>query len=160
MPDDGTFSAHSWASRLAPRRITTTHAEIEAYRPRYGPFLDDIALELAEFAATGTIRRARELAATAGQHVNHNWYPQYFTGDLDADIVLVHLNPKQPNDPAERYAGPFTVTTFEQYFDAFRHFGEGSTVVEVSASTSPHSTASRFGSFGHLVSSTSSMRTR
>jgi hypothetical protein len=47
----------------------------------------------------------------------------YFTGDLDAEVVLVHLNPRQglpaPAVDADRgrYGG------FEDYFDAHRRFG-------------------------------------
>lgn len=35
----------------------------------------------------------------------------------------MHLNPKQPDDTAERYEGPWPIETFEQYFDVSRHFG-------------------------------------
>lgn len=47
----------------------------------------------------------------------------YFTGDLDARLVLVHLNPKQTDDPAPRFQGPPPVNTFEEYFDIFRNWG-------------------------------------
>jgi hypothetical protein len=44
----------------------------------------------------------------------------YFTGDLDAPVVLVHLKPKQADDAVET---AFPVSTFEQYFDVHRNWG-------------------------------------
>lgn len=67
--------------------------------------------------------RAVALSAETEQHFNHNEYPLFFTGDLDASFVLVHLNPKQTNNRAERFQGSFPNRSFEAYFDSCRHFG-------------------------------------
>ena len=107
-----------------PKISATTYEEIAAYRPRYASFFDDVATDIDEFVSTGEISRARSLASLSRQHLNHNQYPLFFTGDLDAQFVLVHLNPKQPDDLTERFQGPFPVKTFEEYFDVCRHFGE------------------------------------
>lgn len=104
---------------LNPIVTTATAEEIAAYRPRYGWFFDEIARELDEFLATGTIARATDLALRTGQQLNAHQYPQFFTGDLDADVVLVHLNPKQ----SASCDATLPIKTFEEYFDAFRHFG-------------------------------------
>src|SRR4051794_23928563 len=100
-----------------PHVTEATYGEIAAYRPRYGAFLDDMKTQIEEFVSTGVIVRARSLASLTGQQLNHSQYPLFFTGDLDAGLVLVHLNPKQADDLSKRFRGPFTVKTFEDYFD-------------------------------------------
>ena len=73
----------------------------------------------------GMISRARELAVEVkGQHVNSAEYPMYFTGDLDARFVLVHLNPKDDDSHEPMRAAPLQLKTFEEYFDVFRHWGD------------------------------------
>ncbi len=107
-----------------PQVSATTYSEIAAYRWRYATFFDDIATDIDEFVSTGAMSRARALASLTRQHLNYNNYPLFFTGDLDASLVLVHLNPKQLDDSSERFHGPFSVKTFEGDFDVCRHFGE------------------------------------
>lgn len=85
-------------------------------------FRHEIAEELAELHKTRKLRRALELSARTGQHFNHNEYPMYFTGKLDASLVLVHLNPKFPNNHADEFQG--TVKSFERYFFEHEHFGQ------------------------------------
>lgn len=87
-------------------------------------FRDHIRVELDEFLDTGVLSAAKKLSEQTGQHFNHNTYPMYFTGKLDAQIVLVHLNPKQPNDYSERYTGRKWLPSFETYFDYHEHFGK------------------------------------
>jgi hypothetical protein len=52
--------------------------------------------------------------------------PHFFTGDLEADLVLVHLNPKRnKNILTAKYdleKNPFK--TFEDYFQSYRFFGK------------------------------------
>lgn len=89
---------------------------------RYQRLLDDIRIDLDELATSGCMRRALDLCAASGEHVNHNEYPLYFTGDLDAAFVLAHLNPKQVDNHAPRTTAT-TVQTFDEYVDACRSFG-------------------------------------
>jgi hypothetical protein len=96
---------------------------LQVYAERYAPLLAAMAADLQELRATGTISRARRLAAATGQHFNADQLPLLFTGDLDASVVLVHLNPKQPNAPAQPSRGQTPVPTLEDYFDSSRHFG-------------------------------------
>jgi hypothetical protein len=96
--------------------------ELVHVQRRYQRLLDDIRIDLPELAANGRMRRALELSEASGEHVNHNEYPLYFTGDLDAAFVLAHLNPKQVDNSAPQMAS-ITVQTFEEYFDACRWFG-------------------------------------
>ena len=101
-----------------PRVTEETRNEIAAYRPRYGFFFDHIAAEVDEFVSTGSMSAARKLAAETRQPVNATRYPQYFVGDLDADLVLVHLNPKQADDSIEPFDvehGTGTGFKFKEY---------------------------------------------
>jgi hypothetical protein len=79
--------------------------------------------DLQEFRTAGTISRARWLADATGQHFNADRLPQYFTGDLDGPVVLVHLNPKQANAPDQVPGWQTTSCTLEEYFNSCRHFG-------------------------------------
>lgn len=66
---------------------------------------------------------AKELASATGEHFNHNEPPLFFTGDLDASFVLVHLNPKQKDVTSNEPAPSLPFESFEEYFDICRHFG-------------------------------------
>ena len=52
--------------------------------------------------------------------------PHFFTGDLNADLVLVHLNPKRnKNNTTKKFdIEKPKFDTFEAYFDYFRYFGK------------------------------------
>lgn len=103
-----------------PRVTPATQQAIAAYEPRYGWFFDDIRKDVEEFSSARRISRARALSEATGQPLADRQYPMYFTGDLDAEFVLVHLNPKQADAAAETI---FPVSTFEQYFDVHRNWG-------------------------------------
>ena len=96
---------------------------LRLYAERYAPLISDMAADLQELLTTGTISGARRLTAATGQHFNADRLPLFFTGDLDAQVVLVHLNPKQPNTPVQPPTGQIPVRTLEEYFDSSRHFG-------------------------------------
>lgn len=100
-----------------------THEEIARLAGRYNRLFDEIQIDLNELLTRGRMERAVRLSEAAGEHLNHNDYPAYFFGDLDAPFVLIHLNPKHANNPAPRMAGEPTIRTFADYFDAFRRFG-------------------------------------
>lgn len=86
-------------------------------------FMQSICADLHEFFATRKLQQALDLTAQTGQHFNHNEYPMYFTGKLDAKLVLIHLNPKQPNNTAATYTGPFWLKDVDAYRDYHQHFG-------------------------------------
>jgi hypothetical protein len=86
-------------------------------------FKEAIRRDIEEFIATGKLSKAVELSAKTGQHFNHNEYPLYFTGKLDAKIALIHLNPKQKDNYADMYQGTLTLKSFEDYFDYHQNFG-------------------------------------
>ena len=96
---------------------------LQVYAERYAPLVAEMRAGLEEFLATGTISGALRLTTATGQHFNADRLPQFFTGDLDAPVVLVHLNPKQANAPAELTGWQTTARTLEDYFDWCRHFG-------------------------------------
>ncbi len=86
-------------------------------------FKEIIKREIEEFLTTGKMRKAIDLSSKTGQHFNHNEYPLYFTGKLDAKLILIHLNPKQKNNYTDVHNGPFTIKSFEEYFDYNQNFG-------------------------------------
>ncbi|MEH0825759.1 MULTISPECIES: hypothetical protein [unclassified Micromonospora] len=83
----------------------------------------DVKTDLADLAERGRVRRADQLSAATGQRFHATAVPQYFTGDLDARLVLVHLNPKQDlaHVAPSAYSGP--VPCAEEYLDQCIHFG-------------------------------------
>jgi hypothetical protein len=86
-------------------------------------FKSIIRADIEEFIATQKMEKARELKHATGHHFNHNEYPMYFTGKLDAELVLVHLNPKQQKNDAETYTGHLRWPTFEDYFSYHQYYG-------------------------------------
>jgi hypothetical protein len=63
-----------------------------------------VTLGIAPYPPKGAKRHlsaAHRLTTATGQHFNADRLPQYFTGDLDAPVVLVHLNHKQANAPEQ-----------------------------------------------------------
>lgn len=79
--------------------------------------------DFAEFHNTRTIERAKNLVCDTGMHVNHNEYPSYFFGDLDAKFILVHLNPKQKDNKSSEYEGSFKFKDFDDYIHFHQNFG-------------------------------------
>ena len=100
-----------------------SHEEIARLAGRYRRLFDEIQIDLTDLVTYGRMERAVRLSETAGEHLNHNDYPAYFFGDLDASFVLIHLNPKHRDNPAPRMVGEPAIRTFADYFDAFRRFG-------------------------------------
>jgi hypothetical protein len=89
----------------------------------------EIERDLAELHQTGSIAAARTLAAATGQHFNSTQLPCYFFGELQADLVMIHLNPKQPNLPHDVRQRPTLwglpwPQTLPEYLDAFGQFGD------------------------------------
>jgi hypothetical protein len=69
------------------------------------------------------LSRAKELSTRTGVVLNHNTYPVYFTGDLSSPVVLVHHNPVQRANDAERYDGGFEYADFDDYLERHARFG-------------------------------------
>jgi hypothetical protein len=97
---------------------------LDHYRGRYDRLLTDLHNDVEEFLATGRMEAAVEMSRATGQHFNHNEWPLFFTGDLDASFVLVHLNPKQADNYEERAANPRErFASWEENWDFCRHYG-------------------------------------
>ena len=93
---------------------------LSTYEPRYTAFLTAMKVDIDEYLQTGRVSGAQRLADATGEPLRADRLPQHFTGDLDADFVLVHLNPKEGDQPEwHRH-----MKTFEEVFDVFRHFGQ------------------------------------
>lgn len=106
-PADGSTTGTRTANRADRRRITALY--------------EAIAKDLEDLRTTGRVRAADALSAATGQHFNAAVVPHYFTGDVDARFVLVHLNAKQVDNFDPAYTGP--VPTLDAYVDAHAHFG-------------------------------------
>jgi len=77
-----------------------------------------------ELKTSGAMRRAVELADATGEDLAVDRPPMYFTGRFDAELVLVHLNPKLSDRMAELDAA------FESFVDRHRRFGYHHWVVD------------------------------
>jgi len=100
-----------------------TDREIEHITKNHPRLMSEMRGDIGELLEAGSMTKARELADATGEHFNDSRPPLFFTGDVDASFVLVHLNPKQPNTRSDRPRGPTPFETFEEYFDVCRHFG-------------------------------------
>lgn len=90
----------------------------------FDTFKQHICADVEEFLATRRMQRAVELSAATRQHFNHNEYPMFFVGKLDARLVLVHLNPKQRDNYAATYTGPLWLKSFDEYFEYHQSLGK------------------------------------
>lgn len=64
------------------------------------------------------ISRAEEMSTITGIDFETRQFPMYFTGAVEAELVLVHLNPKLSVRMNHQ-----KFTTFEEYIDGHRRFG-------------------------------------
>lgn len=85
--------------------------------------IDIMRDDFEEFHKDRKIERAKNFTEITGMHVNHNEYPAYFFGDLNAKFVLVHLNPKQEDNKSDKYVGELKFTDFKEYFNFHQNFG-------------------------------------
>lgn len=79
-----------------------------------------------EWKENGRCNQAIELNKKIGKEYFCESNPHFFTGDLNAELVLIHLNPKRDKDKTTRkykIEKPY-FNSFEDYFDAFRYFGK------------------------------------
>lgn len=93
------------------------------YWTRYVPLFEEIDHELQELADGGVISRAVALSRATGQHFNATVRPGYFGGDLDSELVLVHLNPKQVDERVAKVEMGPDVASIDEYVDRSIHGG-------------------------------------
>jgi hypothetical protein len=86
-------------------------------------FIKLLESEFNEFQNTGIAKGGVYLKEKTGQHLNHNNYPHYFTGDFNSKIVFVHLNPKEKNTDSDIFGGEFKFASFQEYFDFYQRYG-------------------------------------
>jgi len=80
--------------------VENTSASIAGYLPVYADFVEHRSVDVDDFLEAGVMYRARELNERLGRRVfNDNDQPMFFTGDLNASLVLIQLNQKQPDRP-------------------------------------------------------------
>jgi hypothetical protein len=87
-------------------------------------FKEAIRADLNDLRTNGYMEKAVALSAQTHQHFNSTTLPMYFTGAPDAQLVLIHLNPKQPNEYASRRSQQQPVPSFEQYWTDHQTFGK------------------------------------
>jgi hypothetical protein len=103
----------SGMNQLTPPRLSTAKR-----------LYDAIETDLTDLREHGRIDAADKLTAATGHHFNSAAVPHYYTGDVAAKFVLIHLNPKQADNTDSRYVG--TVPTLASYLDSHAHFGRDS----------------------------------
>lgn len=95
----------------------------ERYAVTYAPLFAEMRAEVEEFFATGSVTGAKRLSEATGHHFNARHMPMWFAGDLDADVVMLYLNPK---DEDERLGVPIPEIlgdTFEEHIERQRIHG-------------------------------------
>jgi hypothetical protein len=88
-------------------------------------FIKNISSNFNEWLEYGRCNQAINLNQIIGEEYFCESNPHFFTGDLDADLVLIHLNPKRnKNNTTKKFdIEKPKFETFEAYFDYFRYFG-------------------------------------
>lgn len=76
-----------------------------------------ISEELDSYNELGCCKAARELAESSKQEFNYKKFPHYFTGDLEADLVMINLNPKDGKGGYEKFSN------WEEYSEFYSSFG-------------------------------------
>lgn len=93
-------------------------------------YLKIIETDFIQWKKSGHCQRAIHLNEKIGYDYFDTSNPQYFVGNLESEIVLVHLNPKRGqskngNDKKGWYkACPENYRNFDDYLNNFLHFGE------------------------------------
>jgi len=88
----------------------------------YEKLTADVARDLDDLRSQGRLSAATRLSTGSGQQFNAGTLPLYFTGDLEARLVLVHLNPKQ-RDSVDRWSGG-PVPGVKEYVADHASFGQ------------------------------------
>lgn len=78
----------------------------------------EIKDDLDDLRAAGEMRRAAELADQTGEDLAAHVLPMYFTGRFDAQLVLIHLNPKLDRERART-----TAPDLDTYLDGHIRYG-------------------------------------
>jgi hypothetical protein len=95
--------------------------DIASYERRYEPLFRAMRTDWAQLERGQTIQGALDLEAATGEPFCGDEPPQFFTGDLDASFVLVHLNPMAHGaEWARRHPWP---VSFDEYVRTQRWFG-------------------------------------
>lgn len=84
-------------------------------------FPEQIRTEIEQLISTGKNQKALELSTTTGQSFDCHQYPRYFTGDLQAKVVLIRFHYEQANDRTAR--NQLSFNNFDEYFDYYQNFG-------------------------------------
>lgn len=83
-----------------------------------GRLIAEIQWDLDDLRAAGTMKRAVQLTEQTGEQMAAHVLPMYFTGRYDAEVVLIHLNPKL--DPKRVRT---TVPDLTVYLDQYARYG-------------------------------------
>ncbi len=94
--------------------------QLSRYQSRYGRLLSEMSEDWTDLIRIGQVQRALDLRKQTGEPFRSDVPPQFFVGDLDANVVLVHLNPKQHDTGWSHH---LKSSSFEEYVLAQRWFG-------------------------------------
>jgi hypothetical protein len=84
-------------------------------------YVENIKIDFEEWKNTGECIKAKELNSKLNQQYFDTSNPHYFTGDFDAEIVMVHLNPKRNKD---QFMAKCNHSTFDDYLNHYKHYGK------------------------------------
>ena len=80
-----------------------------------------IEKDFEEWRTTGFCSKAKKLNEVLAQEYFDTSNPHYFTGDLEAEMVLVHLNPKRNESDFYKKS---QFKNFSEYWNFYEKFGE------------------------------------
>lgn len=84
------------------------------------PFKTRVRIAYEEWKETGSCKEAKLLNQAIGSDYFDTSSPHFFTGDINSDLVLIHLNPKRNiNNWYQKCHFP----SFESYWDWHENFG-------------------------------------
>ena len=88
-----------------------------SFTKEYGQFIE---ADFDEWSENGYCQRAVDLNNSVGEDYFDTANPHFFTGDLAAEVVLIHLNPKRNRN---QYGSKCYFGSFEEYWDFYTRFG-------------------------------------
>lgn len=91
-------------------------------RTKYHSLFAAIVQDYNEFSRKGYTSGARKYQKK-GIDVMDNCWPQYFSGDLSAEIVMVHLNPAYDDDNNDDISDRNHFESLDEYIENCIHFG-------------------------------------
>lgn len=84
-------------------------------------FRENVRLDFEDWKREGACRRAQQINESIGLKYFDVAGPQHFTGNIESEIVMVHLNPKRN---VNNFGPECKFKTFDEYWSFYENFGK------------------------------------